>query len=83
VLVIDGDFDLSGTFNWNGVVLCLGDMMVTGGGTAKQVLGAVMVQGTLNGTATMNGNIKCLYSSEMINQLNALSPYEVSSWIDQ
>ncbi|MEK7317022.1 MAG: pilus assembly PilX N-terminal domain-containing protein [Candidatus Eisenbacteria bacterium] len=83
VLVIDGDFEMSGTFNWNGVVLCLGDLTVTGGGTAKQVVGAVMVQGTLNGTATMNGNIKCLYSSEMISQLNALTPYEVSSWIDQ
>ncbi len=83
VLVVDGDFDMSGTFNWNGVILCLGDLTVTGGGTAKQVVGAVMVQGTLSGTATMNGNIKCLYSSEMISQLNALSPYEVSSWIDQ
>ncbi|HEU4725408.1 MAG TPA: hypothetical protein VFU59_08950, partial [Candidatus Eisenbacteria bacterium] len=83
VLVIDGDFQMSGTFNWNGVVLCLGDLTVTGGGTAKQVVGSVMVQGTLNGTATMNGNIKCLYSSEMIAKLNALSPYEVSSWIDQ
>ncbi len=83
VLVIDGNFDMSGSFNWNGVVLCLGDVTITGGGTAKQILGALMVQGTLNGTGTMNGNIKCLYSSDMINQLNALSPYEVSSWIDQ
>jgi hypothetical protein len=83
VLVIDGDLDISGTFNWNGVVLVLGDLTVTGGGTAKQIVGATMVQGTLNGTGTMNGNIKLLYSSEMISQLNALSPYEVSSWIDQ
>lgn len=83
VLVIDGDFDLSGTFNWNGVILVLGDLMVTGGGMAKQVVGAMMVQGTLSGSATVNGNISCLYSSEMIAKLNALSPYEVSSWIDQ
>lgn len=83
VLVVDGNFDMSGTFNWSGVVLCLGDVTITGGGTAKQVVGAMMVQGTLNGTATLNGNIKCLYSSAMINQLNALTPYEVSSWIDQ
>ena len=83
VLVVDGSFDMSGSFNWNGVILCLGDLTVTGGGNAKQVVGALMVQGTLNGTGTMNGNIKCLYSSDMINQLNALTPYEVSSWIDQ
>lgn len=83
VLVVDGDFDLSGTFNWNGVVLVLGDVAVTGGGTAKQVVGSMMVQGNLNSTSTMNGAIKLLYSSDMISQLNALSPYEVSSWIDQ
>ena len=83
VLVVDGDFDLSGTFNWNGVVLVLGDLTVTGGGTAKQIVGATMVQGTLSGASNMNGNIKLLYSSAMISQLNALTPYEVSSWIDQ
>jgi hypothetical protein len=83
VLVVDGDFDLSGSFNWNGVVLVLGDVMVTGGGIAKQVVGALMVQGSLTGTSTFNGNIKLLYSSEMIGKLNSLSRYEVSSWIDQ
>ena len=83
VLVVDGNFDMSGTFNWNGVVLVLGDVTVTGGGTAKQVVGAMMVQGSLSGNSSLNGNIKLLYSSAMISQLNALTPYEVSSWIDQ
>lgn len=83
VLVVDGDFTLSGSFNWDGVVLCLGDVAVTGGGTAKQIVGALMVQGTLSGSTTMNGNIKLLYSSAMISQLNSLTRYEVSSWIDQ
>lgn len=83
VLVIDGDFILSGTFNWNGVVLCLGDVTVTGGGSAKQILGALMVQGSIADQSVMNGNIKMLYSSEMISKLNSLTRYEVSSWIDQ
>jgi hypothetical protein len=83
VLVVDGDFTLSGTFNWSGVVLVLGDCSVVGGGTAKQIVGSLMIQGTLTGTTTMNGNIKLLYSSAMISQLNALSAYEISSWIDQ
>lgn len=83
VLVIDGDMTLSGTFNWNGVVLCLGDVSVTGGGTAKQIVGALMVQGSLSDTSNLNGHIKCLYSSAMISKLNSLTRYEVSSWIDQ
>jgi hypothetical protein len=83
VLVIDGDFDLSGTFNWNGIVLCLGDVVVTGGGNAKNIVGALMVQGSVSGTSVVNGNVKLLYSSEMLSKLNSLSRYEVSSWIDQ
>jgi hypothetical protein len=83
VLVVDGDFTLSGTFNWNGVVLVLGDCSITGGGTAKQIVGSLMIQGTLTGTTSMNGNVKLLYSSAMISQLNGLSAYEISSWIDQ
>lgn len=83
VLIIDGDFTLSGTFNWDGVVLCLGNVAITGGGTAKQIVGALMVQGTINNNSTVNGNIKLLYSSAMISQLNSLTHYQVSSWIDQ
>jgi hypothetical protein len=83
VLVIDNDFVMSGTFNWNGVVLVLGDVTVTGGGTAKQIVGAMLIQGSLSDVTNMNGNIKLLYSSEMIAKLNSLSSYEVSSWIDQ
>ena len=82
VLIIDGDMVLSGQFTWYGVVLVLGDVMVTGGGATKQIVGGLMVQGSMTGSA-INGNIKTLYSSAMINQLNALSRYEVASWIDQ
>jgi len=83
VLIIDGHFKMGGTFNWNGVVICLQDVDVVGGGAAKQIVGALMVQGTLGGQTHVNGNVKLLYSSAMISQLNALTRYEISSWIDQ
>ena len=83
VLIIDGDFQMGGTFNWNGIVLCLGDVDIVGGGNAKQVVGALMIQGTLNGDSNVNGNVKLLYSSAMISKLNSLTRYEISSWIDQ
>jgi hypothetical protein len=83
VLVIDGNFVMDGTFNWNGVILCLGDVDVKGGGNAKQVLGSLMIQGTLTGNTVVNGNVKVLYSSAMISQLYSLTRYEISSWIDQ
>lgn len=83
VLVIDGDFQMGGTINWEGVVICLGDVDVVGGGSAKNIVGALLVQGSLAGNSVVNGNIKVLYSSEMLQNLSMLSKYEISSWIDQ
>jgi len=83
VLVIDGDFRMGGSFNYNGIIIVLGDLDIVGGGNAKQVVGGMMVQGTLTGTTNVNGNVKMLYSSAMINQLYSLTRYEISSWIDQ
>jgi PilX N-terminal len=83
VLIVDGDFQLGGTFNYNGVIICLKDVAVVGGGAAKNIVGCLMVQGTLTGTTNVNGNVKILYSSAMISKLYSLTQYEVSSWIDQ
>jgi hypothetical protein len=83
VLVIDGDFRMGGTINWEGVVICLGDVDVVGGGAAKNIVGALLVQGDVAGNSNINGNVKVLYSSEMLMNLNMLSKYEISSWIDQ
>ena len=83
VLVVDGDFQMGGTINWEGVVICLGDVSVVGGGSAKNIVGALLVQGSISGNSVVNGNIKVLYSSEMLQNLNLLSKYEISSWIDQ
>jgi PilX N-terminal len=83
VLIIEGDFKMGGTINWNGIVICLGDTDVLGGGSDKNIVGALVVQGDLADNSAINGNIKVLYSSEMIAKLNALTRYEVSSWIDQ
>ena len=83
VLIVDGDFKMGGTINWNGLVVVLGDVDVVGGGNAKNIIGGLVVQGTLSGETTVNGNITTYYSSAMVAQLNALTKYEVSSWIDQ
>ena len=74
---------MGGTVNWNGLVVVLGDVDVVGGGNAKNIIGGLVVQGTVSGNMSVNGNVKTLYSSAMIAKLNALTKYEVSSWIDQ
>ena len=82
VLIVDGSFHMGGTLNWSGLVICLGDVDITGGGSAKNIVGAMLVQGTLTGTTNVNGNVKIMYSSAMISKLYSLSAYQISSWID-
>jgi hypothetical protein len=83
ILVVDGNYHMGGTINWEGVVICRGDVDVSGGGNAKNIVGALLVQGSIANNSNVNGNIKVLYSSEMLQNLNMLSKYEISSWIDQ
>jgi hypothetical protein len=83
VLIVDGDFHLGGTVNYNGIIIVLGNMDIQGGGNAKNIVGGVMVQGSVTGTTNVAGNVKLMYSSAMINQLYSLTRYVVSSWIDQ
>ena len=83
VLIVDGDFHLGGTVNYNGIIIVLGNLDIQGGGSAKNIVGGVMVQGTTTGNTTVGGNVKLMYSSAMIQQLYSLTRYEISSWIDQ
>ena len=83
VLIVDGDFHLGGTVNYNGIIIVLGNVDIQGGGNAKNIVGGMMVQGTLTGTTNVAGNVKLMYSSAMINQLYSLTRYQISSWIDQ
>ncbi len=82
VLIVDGNFHMGGTLTWYGLIICLGDVDITGGGASKNVLGAMLIQGTLTGTTNVNGNVKIMYSSAMISKLYSLSAYQISSWID-
>jgi len=83
VLVVDGDLHLGGSLDYNGIIIVLGNVDIQGGGNAKNIVGGLMVQGTVTDHTTVAGNVKLLYSSAMINQLYALTKYEISSWIDK
>ena len=78
LLIVDGDFTCTGSFTWYGVVLVLGDMNWTGGGSEIHIYGSTMVKGS--STQTIGGNADLLYSSAAINRLTALSPYQVINW---
>lgn len=83
VLLVQGNLDWGGTARWSGMIICLGDAKIHGGGAGPTILGSLLVQGTLTGQSEVSEGSKILYSSAMIRRLAALTGYEVSSWIDQ
>lgn len=79
ILIVDGDFVLSGSFTWYGVVLVMGSVTFTGGGAGIHIYGSCLTQGGIN-QQTVGGNADIFYSTAALNRLTALSPYVVYNW---
>ena len=83
VLVVDGDLELNGSFEWTGLILCLHDARFHGAGPGISIVGSVLVQGSMAGRSEVAGRTSILYSSTAMARIADLTGYEVSSWIDQ
>ena len=83
VLLVNGDLEMSGHARWYGQIICLGDAKIHGDGAGPTILGSLLIQGSLNGRSEVGERTRIVYSSAMIRRLEALTGYEVSSWIDQ
>ena len=83
VLLVNGDLDMSGQARWYGLIICLGDVKIQGDGAGPTILGSLLIQGSLAGRSEVGERARIVYSSAMIRRLEALTGYEVSSWIDQ
>lgn len=79
LLIVDGDFDCSGQFTWYGLVLVLGDITFTGGGSGIHIWGCVLTQGGID-QQTVSGNADIFYSSIALQRLTAVAPYQVTAW---
>jgi hypothetical protein len=61
ILLIDGDMELVGGFEWTGIVLVRGKMKIAGNG--NKITGAVLTEGVdLITAGTINGNIEVQFS---------------------
>jgi hypothetical protein len=61
ILLIDGDMELVGGFEWTGIILVRGQMKVAG--TGNKVSGAILTEGVdLISAGTVNGNIDVQFS---------------------
>jgi PilX N-terminal len=82
LLLIDGSANISGGFNWYGLVIASGGVKFTGqGGEGKNITGAVWAGETgVVVDINVTGSIAILYCSGIINYLNDLSAVIMLSW---
>jgi Tfp pilus assembly protein PilX len=82
ILLVDGDLELGGGFNWNGIILATGAVKLNGGGGPN----AVNIAGQLlSGTSTvtdisLNGSNNITYNSCYVKNATAQAPLKVLSW---
>jgi hypothetical protein len=87
ILVVDGDMKCSGELLWTGIILIRGRAIMTGGGTTKRLIGAMIVGEEVIGgiddtqTVKLGGTVDMLYSSEAIELAQQrLAMMTVLSW---
>ena len=81
ILEGDGEFEMAGNAEWNGIVVCAGDSNIRlkgGGATPAHIYGALLVA---DGIVEMNGTADVVYSSSNVNDVNMrLLLYQVYAW---
>ncbi len=80
VLEGNGEFEMAGGSEWNGLIICASDSVIRlkgGGGTPSHIYGALLVA---NGIVEMNGTADIIYSSDRTNKAFNLLLFQVYSW---
>ena len=76
ILAVEGDLEMGGGFNWNGLVLCTGTLTFNGGGSGVNINGAVLAEQTV----TINGGVDIRYDSCYIQEALQAASVQVSRW---
>lgn len=62
ILLIDGNLEIVGGFEWSGLVIVRGEMKVTG--TGNKIFGAILTEGVdINTAGSIGGNVTVSYSA--------------------
>ena len=82
ILLVDGDLELGGGFNWNGIIIATGAVKLNGGGGPNAVnIAGQLLSGTSTVTdITLNGSNNITYNSCYVKKATAQAPLKVSSW---
>jgi Tfp pilus assembly protein PilX len=80
ILLVEGDLDLHGGFQWYGVILTTGSITYTGGGE-KNVTGAIMAGGQ-SAIDLVGGNANIIYCSQAVDNQSSTLPLVTLKWAE-
>lgn len=80
LLMVDGNLEVNGGFQWYGPILVRGSLSFTGGGE-KNVTGGILAGGT-GSVDDIGGNAVILHSSSAMTQVIGKMPLSVLRWLE-
>ena len=81
ILVVEGDLDISGGFEWYGTIIVTGSFRFTGGAGTKNIMGAVISGQSTDGDF-VGGNVDINYCSTATEDQNQKHALPILSWIE-
>jgi hypothetical protein len=88
-MIIDGDLQITGGFEWRGLVIVTGGVTFSGGGGGKRIMGGLVVDRDVIGgeptsnpsELTVSGTIDILYSLQTLAKISkAFATYSIVNW---
>jgi Tfp pilus assembly protein PilX len=81
ILLVKGDLQMAGNFDWNGLIFVTGVITTSGGGSnAKNIQGLIFGGASSLGDTVVNGSVTVGYDSCKVKQALAGQPLKVVSW---
>jgi Tfp pilus assembly protein PilX len=81
ILLVNGNLELSGNLNWNGIIIVTGILKSSGGGSnAKNILGQIYSGSSALGDTAISGSITVGYHSCNVKKALSSQPLKVANW---
>jgi hypothetical protein len=84
LLLVDGDLEVNGGFQWRGMVIATGSITFSGkGGDSKKVTGGMISGGMVDADVSIGGSAEIRYCSTIDDEIAKKLPLRYLSWKDE